>query len=294
MAFKPVNANTSGKKKEFDPTRKYPEPKAGSRAARVSLIVDLGIQEREDFEDPKTGETKPQKPCQQVAVFADLTHDVVDYGGDIGMQPYRLLLNKTFMGNLEGVNFTAVPPRDAKGNMIDGKKWGFHPANLLTKVAKAVGKPEVIESMDIEQLLDMPFMAQVEVKKTESNKEDADGNKIVYTNINYKGAAEVPEVDDVPIKVKPLAIEAKCITFDNAEAEDIKFIRWALLNKIKTATNYVGSKMQKAVEEYEASTEGGNSDEVEKEAPKPVAKPSKPQKPSKPSIADMDDDIPFN
>jgi len=294
MAFKPKNANStsSTQKRDFDPTRKYPEPKAGSRPARVALIVDLGIQERDDFEDPDTGELKPQKPAHQVAVFADLTHDVVDYGGDIGNLPYRLCLNKTFQGKLEGVNFTAVPPRDAKGNMIDGKKWGFHPANLLTKIAKATGNPEVIETMDIEVLLDEPFMATVEVKKTESkDKKDDAGNPVVFTNVNFKGASEVPDLGDGPIVVKPLASPAKCVTFDNATAEDLKTVRYSIIQKIKTATNYAGSAMQKAVEEFEATRE----EKPEQSAPAKVeSKPAAKVKAAPKPAPDFDDDsIPF-
>ena len=72
--------------------------KAVVQAARISLIVDIGTQERPDFEEKdKQGnviEVKPQKPAQQVVVFADLVDQVVDYGGDIGEKQYRLMLNK--------------------------------------------------------------------------------------------------------------------------------------------------------------------------------------------------------
>jgi hypothetical protein len=45
MAFKPKN---SGKEPsgDFEP-RNLPTPKAGSRKARVSLIIDLGTQDRD-------------------------------------------------------------------------------------------------------------------------------------------------------------------------------------------------------------------------------------------------------
>jgi len=304
MAFKPKNAgNTSG---DFEP-RNMPVPRAGSRKARISLIVDLGTQDREDFEDPNTGEVKPQKPCQQVAVFADLVADTVDYGGEIGKQHYRLLLNKSFQGVVQGINFTATPPKDAKGNTIAGKPWGLHPANLLTKLAKAVGKEEVVESMDIEQLLGLQFMAQVEVKTTESKtKKDAEGNPVTYKNVNYKGAAQVPEDDDgEPIPVAELNVEPKCITFDNATKEDIKLIRAGLIKQIKLANDYVGSKMQKAIEAFEAekaanagSSEDESGEEQEQEeAPKPKAKAGSKAAPKQKKAPvpedDMDDDIPF-
>lgn len=232
------------------------------------MIIDLGIQEREDFEDEKTGEIKPQKPCQQVAVFADLVADTVDYGGSIGKQHYRLLLNNTFAGQLKGINFTATPPKDANGNMIAGKPWGLHPANLLTKLAKAVQKPEVIESMDISELLNMPFMAQVEVKEKDSGKLDKEGSPIIYKNVNYKGAAEVPlDDDDEPLPVAELNIKPLCITFTDAKKENVQFIRANILKQIKLAQNYAGSAMQKAVEAYEAEQNSGRSNDSEDETP---------------------------
>jgi hypothetical protein len=288
MAFKPKNSNIT-RNDNFEP-RNYPVPKAGSRKARVSLIVDLGTQEREDFEDEKTGEVKPQKPCHQVAVFADLVADKVDYGGDIGEQHYRLCLNKTFSGELVGVNFTATPPKDNKGNTIAGKPWGFHPQNLLTKLAKAVGKPEVVETMDIEELLDMPFMATVEVKEKDSEKEDKDGNPIIYRNVNYKGASEVPEVEDddgnsKPMAVAKLAQKARLVTFDNATVEDIKFLRQNIRNKIKLAKDYAGSNIEKAIQEFEAEQASKPADEP-KEQDKPKTASSKK---TKPPVEDIDE-----
>jgi hypothetical protein len=303
--FKPKNANGPSNGGGED-TRNFPVPRSGQRKARVSLIVDLGEQNREPFEDPVTGEFKPQKPCQQLAVFADLTHDTVDYGGTIGKQHYRMLLNKSFQGAVVGVNFQATPPKDAKGNLIAGKKWGFHPANLLTKLAKAVGKDEVIESMDVEQLLDLPFMCQVEVKITDAknDKKDADGKPIQYKNVNFKAAAPLIEDDDGNLEeVNELATEARCITFDSATVEDIKFIRGNLIKQIKLANDYAGSQMQAAIEEFEAKQKAGNdsSDEGEDEpepAPAKTTKPAtaakKPAGAKKPPVDDeLDEQIPF-
>lgn len=301
--FKPKNANGNAPR-EFDPNRKFPTPKAGSRPARVSLIIDLGTQEREDYKDEKTGETRPQSPCQQVAVFCDLPNDVVDYGGDIGKQQYRLALNKTYAGEFSGINFTAVPVRDADGNMIKGKPWTLPPASILTKLAKATGQLDVIESQDIEQLLDQAFMATVEVKETESKtvKDDA-GNPVKFTNVNFKGCSEVPLVEDddgneAPMKVKPLTNPAMIITFDEAKPEQIKFIRKSILNIIKLAKNYPGSAMQKAVEEYEsgktqeASQEQQEGDSGSKETPSKATPTAEPKKAAKKTVAAPPDDNP--
>lgn len=302
--FKPKTANKTTSSMNDNPGGLFPVPKAGSRKARVSLIVDLGEQNREDFEDEKTGEKRPQKPCQQIAVFADLVADTVDYGGEIGKQHYRLLLNKSFAGDIQGINFTAVPPKDAKGKIIPNKLWSWHPANLLSKLAKAIGKPEVIESMDVEQLLGEPFMAQVEVNEKDSGKEDKDGNPIIYRNVNYKGCAEVPlDDDDQPLPVADLKQPPRCITFDNATADDIKFLRKKLIEMIKLANDYSGSQMEKAIKAFEAKQGAAKAAEPEDDdgdeetsvsPPKLAAKATKPKtKPAPVEDDDDDSDSPF-
>ena len=301
MAFRPKNSNTPRSNNSGENTGLFPVPKAGSRKARVSLIVDLGEQNRPDFEDEKTGETKPQKPCQQVAIFADLVNDTVDYGGTIGKQHYRLLLNKTFAGEITGINFMFVPPKDAKGKIIEGKSWTLHPANLMTKLAKAVNKPDIIETGDIEQLLNCPFMAQVEVKEKDSGKQNDKGEPIIYRNVNYKGCSEVPlDDDDEPMQVAELNMEPKCITFQNAKPDDIKFIRKKLIDMIKLANDYSGSNMEKAIKEYEAqqaSVNDSDGEQEEQEEEKPKATKPAAKKPAKKEPesddGDCDEDSPW-
>ncbi len=292
MAFKPANAKSTN----FTPStevRKYPVPRKGSRPARISMLVELGIQEREDDDNGN-----PRKPCQQVALFADLVKDVVDYGGSIGNQPYRMMLNKSFKGELQGINFVATPPKDADGNLISGGKWGFHPASILTKLAKAVGREDVITSMDAEQLLDQPVRINVIIKETpdKNGKKDDKGEPVVYTNVNFGGFASLIEDDDGVLETVPqLPNGFRCITFDNAKAEDIAWVRRDVIKKIKQATNYEGSQIQKAIAEFEALQQ--QAQEQKPEAPKAEAKESEPTKvpkAAKPKFDDFEDDIPFN
>lgn len=296
MAFKPKSNKPAG---DYEP-RNYPKPKAGARRARVSLIVDLGIQEREDY-NAGQADAKPQKPAAQVAIFADLVNDVVDYGGEIGEAQYRLPLNGTFKGVFKGINFYAVPPKDGDGNTIKGKEWGLHDNSIITKLAKAVHMPEVQVDMDIELLLNQQFMATVEVKETESDKKDDDGNAIVYTNVNYKGCAMVaPVINDetgeekIPTFAK-LTQKARCITFENATVEDIQFIRGNLRKMIKLAENYAGSQMQKAIEAFEAANGGDKDDKPAegKTAPAKAKAPKKEPKPLPKDDGDLNDDVPF-
>ena len=307
MAFKPMTQASRSSTTPRDPNAVFPTPKAGSRRARISLIVDLGVQPRETLykvgdkvvppETPGAVEVK-QKSCQQVAVFADLVNDVVDYGGEIGKQQYRMMLNKTHMREVVGINFTASPPIDPKTNKIQqNKPWGFHPSSLLTKLAKATGLDHVITSMDVDELLNAQFMADIEIKKTEdkNGKVDANGDPVVYTNVNFKGASRVPtDEDDNQIEVAALRVPAKSVTFDTATKEDIKTLRRSLRDKIKLAENYAGSQMQKAIEAYEAEREETPTEESKSEA-KPAAPAAKSVvKKAKVVLEDDDsEDIPF-
>lgn len=256
MSYKPqAQANSSGERKNTGTAPngvayKYPVPEGGSQAARISLIVDIGTQEREDFEDPLTKEVKPQKPVQQVVIFADLVDQVVDYGGDIGEKQYRLMLNKNFKGDIAGVNFTAVPPRDADGNLIEGKVWTFHPANLLTKLAKATGNDHILgtdpaDNMDISTLLGAGFYADVEVKSVDSGKKKEDGTPIIYNNVNFKGAAKLPMVKGKQLEIEELQVKPVILNHNNVTEETLVFIRGKVVEMMKLAKEYEGSKLQK-------------------------------------------------
>ncbi len=308
MAFKPASKSSSSNGQSFDRAYTAVAPKPGLRKARVSLIVDMGIQERDPFKD-EDGTLKEQKPCQQVAVFVDLVNDKVDYGGQIGVKQYRLPLNKVFKGEFNGIGFYPVAPKDKDGNTIEGKPWGFHPNNMLSKLAKACGRPDVAvddkgkDSLNIEALLGLPLMVEVEVKKTEdkNGKKDDKGNVITYTNVNVKNLTTVPlDDDDNPQNVAALEQDAILISFEDAKNEDVMFIRPGLRAKIKTAKNYAGSAMQAAIEAFEAEnggSEGGSSQEGSdspKQASKPQAKASAAAGKAKAAPVDEDpDESPF-
>lgn len=287
MAFKPKSGTKNTGAVKRDPNIKFPTPKAGNRPARVSMIIDLGNQNRKDFEDPQTKELKPQKPADQIAIFLDLTSDVVDYGGSIGMQPYRLMLNKSFAGEIDGINFGVGPVRDAQGQEIKGKPWNYHPMSIITKLAKATKTQTILDgvNLDLEQLLNKSLMAQVEVKTTQDKNgkiDEATGKLREYTNVNFRGVSEVPDMPDgSAFPVPEMVMAPMVISFDSAVADQIKYIRRDVLAKIKLANNYNGSQMQKAIEEFEAGHATNKDAEVKQETPAPF------------DDDQFDDDIPF-
>lgn len=293
MSYKPqAQSNTSGERKPSGiapngVAYKYPVPEGGSQAARISLIVDIGTQERPDFEEKdKQGnviEVKPQKPAQQVVVFADLVDQVVDYGGDIGEKQYRLMLNKNFKGDIDGINFTAVPYRDGEGKIIEtNKPWTFHPANMLTKLAKATGNEHILgvdeaSNMDIGVLLGAGFYADVEVKSNDSGKKKDDGTPIIYTNVNFKGASKLPMVKGKQLEIDELQAEPLILNHDNVTEETLVLIRGKVLEMMKQAKEYEGSNLQKLLSKGKVET------------PNQEAAPSA----SQPDPTAIDDDIPF-
>ena len=289
-------------------------PKEGQRRARVSLIVDLGEQERKDLYevdgkiDPKaTAETegvviKKQKPAQQVAVYVDLVNDIVDYGGDIGKAQYRHCLNKVFKNELEGINFTKGPVMLPNGK-DSGKPWRFHVNSVLSKLSVAVNEPNVPESGNIAKLIGKQLLIDIQIKSTDSGKEDKDGNPIVYKNVSYKSlskAAPIFETDDdgneteVLPEFAALKVEPLVVTFTNATPETVKHLRANVIKKIKLAKNYAGSNMQKAIEAMEAAKEETQSEEaVQKQPEEKKNKKVTPKKVVPKDEDEIDDDIPF-
>jgi hypothetical protein len=282
---------------------KFPVPDAGNQSARISLIVDIGTQEREDFVDPTTKVVTPQKPCQQVVVFADLVDQVVDYGGDIGEKQYRLMLNKNFRGDIQGINFTAVPPRDAEGKLIEGKNWTFHPQNLLTKIAKASGNEHILgtdpnNNMNINELLGAAFYADVEVTSTpdKNGKKDSSGNVIVYNNVNFKGASKLPMVKGKPVEVEELSATPLILNHNNVTKETVIFLRGKVISIMKAAPEYEGSVLQSLLESADTpkpeKAEKPATEKADKPAPK-KAEPKKAEPKVEEPIEDYDESIPF-
>lgn len=108
------------------------------------------------------------------------------------------------------------------------------------------------------------------------------------------------------MKIKPLATPAMIISFDDAEASQIKFLRKNLIAKIKLAKNYAGSSMEAAIKEFEKQQNGqqgasegqgeakkGEPQVPPKQAAKEAAKKTTKKVPEPPVDDDDFDDIPF-
>lgn len=262
----------------------YPKFKQGEEgvynvAARISVLCDLGIQSRPDFveeyDDSEKGQTYekhkaalersknpatlyedngktyisiPQTDVRACAMFVDYPNERVDYG-DLGEKAYRQLINgrdfKT--GDIRGFALTVSHPRSPDGKQMKDKPKTFSPRSTIAQLAKATGVSMIKNGNDITQLVNVPFLATVENKITGS------GN--VFTKFSSAAplveGMQVPELDDEPL----------IISFENATAEQIKFLWKNVVAQIKKAKDYEGSQIQKAIQEYEAEANNGSGPE---------------------------------
>ena len=271
----PLSA-TIEKSTEFD-TREDAE-------ALVSQVE--GMLKKSDFEKVKITEqsgkfivnaqVRQPKDRQEIAVFADLVGNVVDYGNDIGKKPFRVMLNKSWKGEIRGLGLAVVPPQK------QGGVWTFAPNSMLTELAKVTRQTTITDGSVKNDLNNIGLILgkslMVDVVKTE------DGDKIY---VNVKGISSVPSA--LAKMIDYSLVNPVGISFDDVTVESLKAagIRGSIIKKIKQANNYQGSKMQKAIEEYEALNRGGVQDSVEQ----PVTKQPKPI--TVPDNTDNSEELPF-
>ncbi len=284
----------------------------------VSAIVDLGTQNRADaelefkgnsdeeaaevaknpntyFKDGKNDKGEvvrlkcyPQRPIQCVVFAVDLPDVIVDKGKHFGESkplPLRLYLGGQFYQ--QGVGMVVQRPTEMK--IVKGDKgWSFDKKHLCHKMAvatKLIDPDGVFLPQDIDKLLGKSFQFEAQVFMKKSN------GKEYYTEyLKFMGA--------LPRGSKPaeLPYEPSLVQFttDNKDS-DIKDLRAHVVNTIKRANNYEGSKIKEQIERVRGTTTASNppaSANVPAE-PKPAPKVAVKGNEPPPSI-DFDDDIPFN
>lgn len=312
FSMKPMMVNNDGPSVDWEAVNAQVEE--GPNPARISLIVDLGIQKRgkgvsyEGKDDSTYVSTEEEarslveeateimgeylmnkhslneitnedadgfvvpfkiyekKDAQEIAIFADLPDTRVEYVEGDGEKQYRIMLNPQFMGEVRGFSLSAVPPK-TKGGV-----WTFDSKSKLAKLAKATGHKEILEEgealNDIGLILGEAFLLNIEKTKGFVNAKDV---------MPLMKGMTVEELDNPAVG----------LSFSNATVEllEAAHLRKAIIDKIKSATNYSGSNMQKAIEAYEANR--GFSKEENKVESKPVKKVVEQEE------DDFDDLVPF-
>lgn len=252
--------------------------------ALVAQVEDM--LKKSDFEKVKITEqvgkyvvnaqVRQPKDRQEIAVFADLVGNVVDYGGEIGQKPFRVMLNKSWKGEIRGLGLAVVPPQK------QGGVWTFAPNSMLTELAKVTRQNTITDGSVKNNLNNIGLILgkslMVDVVKTEENDK-------VYVNV--KGISSVPSA--LAKMIDYSLVNPVGISFDDVTVESLKSagIRGSIIKKIKQANNYQGSKMQKAIEAYESLGASDKQGSIEQ----PVFK--QPKATSIPEEIESDESCPF-
>lgn len=312
-------SNSSAVTVDFDALNKYTVETAGLQdretlVGYISQIVDLGTQKLPDVENVFTGtpeeeaeiiakqpdtyfkdafdwETKkqarfkcyPQKdqPCVAFAVdFPDIMVDKGQFFGESKPLPLRLWLGGQFYTQEDGM--VIGRPTPLKYTNLDKsratKVWSMAQNSIPYKMAvaaKIVKNGEAFLPERIDELLgkSFQFSAQVWMKQSKG--------KEYYTEyVNFVGALGRGQNDCIHASVPQL------IHFDADNSEEsIKELRAHVVNTIKKATNYPGSKIEAQIEQWRFNKEKAPSEASARSAPRPSGQA--------PSFDTFDDDIPF-
>lgn len=240
-----------------------------------------------------------EREYQELAIFADLTENPVDYGEEIGVKPFRVMLNRRWMQEINGFQLKKSPPAKK------GDPWTVKGNTKLAELATATGHKDLLEvdleDADWSEILGEAFNLAIEKSGDEGQYLNIGKCVSVKRKKNKTtGKIEVEEVED-------LEHEAILITFDDVTVEELEqaHIRGDIIKKIKSATDYKGSQMQKAIEEFEArqkakgsskkTEDDDNQDGDDDEDEKPNRKvnkvdKTKSKKPKEEKPEDNDDD----
>lgn len=226
---------------------------------KLDDILDVEVTKKnletiqQDIEDAEIGEEViaipfrivELKDAQEVAYIVDLVDHYVEYG-DLGEKQFRVMLNNRDFttGKLKGFALSVVKPKGKDGD------WTYSALSMHSKLASATYTDLVAEDNDVSALLDKPL--GIQVKKNKKGYP-----KFTPTAIPKKYLDDVPELDCEPL----------CITFDEATLEEIEMLKpnKMLVEKIQAATDYKGSAMEEALEEYLKSFKSKKKDKDEGE-----------------------------
>jgi len=336
MAFATVHTASEGSKKEvdFDVINNYVIETAGLQEREtligtVSVIADLGTQNLPDaeivFEGSEEDEEKEilknpgtyfktqydyeskkdrrfrcyeQKPVQCVAFGIDVNSIELDKGqffGESKKAPLRLYLGGSFYTKGSGMLIGRPTPLKVNKKLGD---WSLDQKSVPYKMAvsaKIIKPGEVFPPSRIDELLSKQFLFSVQIyNKPSAN----DPKKFYYTEyISFLGAVgrgqTAPEID-----VEPVLIQFNEPNDDDA----IKQLRNHVINTMKQASNFEGSKIQAQIERVKGASKQKEQEPEsedtpdEEEAPKTPAKPKAKPKATKPEKVDdpfEDDADPF-
>lgn len=304
MAFRTTNIaksdNSTKVEVNYDELNKYVIETAGLQEREnligyISGIVDLGEQDQNDAEVIFTGSAEdeqaeieknpntyfedgfdpvskkqvrykkwPQRPVQCVAIAVDFPDIMIDKGqffGKSNSQPLRLWMGGSFY--IQGAGMVVGRPTPLKINKSSGQ-WSFDKKHLFHKMAvasKLIKADEPFLPSSIDSLLGKSFQFEVQVFFKNSKGKD------YYTEyIKYLGGLGRGQQAHEPVN-EPFLIE-----FDgDLTQENMSNLRSHIINTIKQANNYEGSKIAEYLEGRSQATASPKQEEKPKTNP-PAAK----------------------
>lgn len=304
MAFRTTNIaksdNSTKVEVNYDELNKYVIETAGLQEREnligyISGIVDLGEQNQNDAEVIFTGSAEdeqaeieknpntyfedgfdpvskkqvrykkwPQRPVQCVAIAVDFPDIMIDKGqffGKSNSQPLRLWMGGSFY--IQGAGMVVGRPTPLKINKSSGQ-WSFDKKHLFHKMAvasKLIKADEPFLPSSIDSLLGKSFQFEVQVFFKNSKGKD------YYTEyIKYLGGLGRGQQAHEPVN-EPFLIE-----FDgDLTQENMSNLRSHIINTIKQANNYEGSKIAEYLEGRSQATASPKQEEKPKANP-PAAK----------------------
>ena len=252
--------------KDGDPDVEYSEDVEIGQYTKTVQLEDDGtwtvIEDDPEF-IVEANEFGGEREYQELAIFADLTENYVDYGEEIGEKPFRVLLNPKWMGDIKGFQLKKSKPAQKDG------VWTVKGNTKLAELASATGHKELLEvdleEADWSELLGEAF--NVAIEKSGDEKQYLNVGKCVglkKTRDKVTKQVSVEEVED-------LEHEAVLITFEDATLEDLQLahLRGDVIKKIKQATDYAGSQMEVAIKQYEEYLKEKYSANSEESEPEP-------------------------
>jgi hypothetical protein len=286
----------------------------------VSMLVDLGNQEQADAEVPFVGSSEeeekeldkkegayfkdginektkkptrlfcyPQPPKQAVAIAVDFPDILVDKGkffGDPNPLPLRLWLGGSFWLGAD-IGMVVARPAFLKENTKFGNGlWSLDSKNVLYQMAVSAGlvkQGEVFRPTQIDQILGTAHQFSAQVCFTENKGKQYYTEKLKFVGKLGRGQA-MPELLTTP----------HMIQLDDENEEDaVRFLPNFVVNTIKRANNFEGSKLQEQLANRTYDKPAEKEEKAEAPAPaKPVAKAKPVVK--KPVVEDdLDETSPF-
>ena len=232
---------------------KHKEAIESGKITKYGMAYDNGKQVIKKF--------VPQKDRQAIVYAVDFPDIIVDKGeffGQSNPQPLRLFIGGQFWDGEKMLVQNMMPLKVKKDDNIEGgKTWTMNPKSSLYKMAlgaKIIETGKAFNPSRIDELLGKSLQFEIQVfMKPSKNGKSYYTEKLKYVGGLGRGQQQQLSLD------KTYMIE---FNGDN-DVEGLKQLRANVVNTIKNATNYQGSKIQQQLENLNSGNNTGNDNKQE-------------------------------